>query len=631
MQKKTFKDRLHYWFDNTISNGPIAIISWLAILTIVMVLISTFFVWIASADKEASFLEQIWAFSMLALEPDALTFGHWPLRVATLLIVFTSIFALSTLIGVLTTGIETKLEDLRKGRSKVVENGHTVLLGWSEHVFPIISELVIANENQKNPCIVVLGDKDKVEMEDLIRERVGDTGKTRIVCRHGDPMEMDDLQIVSVDTSKSIIILPSTINSDSDISAIKTLLAITKNPNRRSEPYHIVAAIREPRNLEVANIVGQDEVELVCIRSLISRIVAQTCRQRGLSDAYMELLDFKGDEIYFHHEPSLTGKTYQDILLAYQDSTVIGIKTPGTEATLNPDMQRVLGSKDQIIAITADDDTFHLSPAADQDINHAAINAGEPQVQTEENTLILGWNQLGPQILQDLDYYVPAGSSVSIVTDHSATGRKATQKCGQLKHQECTFQEGDTTDRELLETLSLQEFDHIILLANSDTLSPKQADAHTLMTLLHLRDIADRDGHHFAIITEVLDIRNRELAEAARVDDFIVSDRLISLVLSQISENKFLGAVFEDMLNSDGAEIYIKPASHYLHLNQEINFSTIITAASQRGETAIGYRVQADEDKRSHGVVLNPHKSDRISFTAEDSIIVLAAEGNSEK
>jgi ion channel POLLUX/CASTOR len=78
-----------------------------------------------------------------------------------------------------------------------------------------------------------------------------------------------------------------------------------------------------------------------------------------------------------------------------------------------------------------------------------------------------------------------------------------------------------------------------------------------MVTLLHLRNIADRNGHPFSVVSEMLDIRNRNLAEIARADDFIVSNQLISLLLTQISENKQLRAVFSDLLAPEGSEIYL--------------------------------------------------------------------------
>ena len=46
------------------------------------------------------------------------------------------------------------------------ESGHTLILGWSPKIVPVLQELVIANESQKRPVVVVLADRDKVEMEE---------------------------------------------------------------------------------------------------------------------------------------------------------------------------------------------------------------------------------------------------------------------------------------------------------------------------------------------------------------------------------------------------------------------------------------------------------------------------------
>ena len=81
----------------------------------------------------------------------------------------------------------------------------------------------------------------------------------------------------------------------------------------------------------------------------------------------------------------------------------------------------------------------------------------------------------------------------------------------------------------------------MIVLSYSDELDHEEADSRTL-TLLHLREIADRSSRSFSIVSEMLDDRNRELAEIAR-GGFIVSDRLVSLMMCQVAENKEYSAV----------------------------------------------------------------------------------------
>jgi hypothetical protein len=245
MKGPSLLDRARYAFDNLMSKGTIAMIGWLALVTLLLTFFASAFVWVARISPEANFLEQFWSYLMLSLDTDTWTGESWSFRLAAVFVAFSGIFVTSILVGLLATGIANKIEDLRKGRSRVIERGHTAILGWAEEVFPIISELLVANENQPKPCIVILGDKSKVEMEDEIHDRVGNTGHTRIVCRRGNPMEMGHLDMVSLHTAKSIIVLaPET--DDPDSSVIKTMLAITNNPQRKAGPYHVVAEIRDP-------------------------------------------------------------------------------------------------------------------------------------------------------------------------------------------------------------------------------------------------------------------------------------------------------------------------------------------------------------------------------------------------
>lgn len=625
MKRISISDRIRYAFDNTMSKGTIALIGWLALLSAVVVLIISVIVWILKINSEVYFLDQIWTYIMVTLEASDTAAGPWSLRLTSLALVLTSIFVISTLIGVLTSGIEGKIEELQKGRSKVIEVNHTVILGWTEQVFSIISELVVANSNQKKPRIVVLGGKDKVEMEDEIRNKVGPTGNTKVICRSGNPMEPSDLDISSLKTSKSIIIL-SPDDGDPDSTVIKTLLAVTNDPNRRQEPYHIVAEIQNPRNLEVARIAGRDEVESILTGDLIARIAAQTCRQSGLSVVYTELLDFGGDEIYFQEEPTLVGKVYGDALTSYEDSAIFGIRSKDGPLSLNPPMDTIIRKGDQMIAISEDDETVRVSDDRNLGVDTSLFRTSRSIVSESEHTLILGWNWRAPLIIRELDHYVARGSTIRIVTDLSDAQASLNQICESLENQSCSFQHGDTTDRHILEELALEDIDRVILIPYADIMDKQHADARTLITLLHLRDISDIKGYGFSIVSEMLDIRNRNLAEITRADDFIVSDRLISLILSQISENKELSAVFADLFDPEGSEIYLKPASNYVALGVQINFYTIIESAKLKGETAIGYRKNTDalDANESYGVKINPQKSKYVVYEEEDKIIVLA-------
>ena len=632
--KPSFRQKLQYRFDNLMSRGTPAMVGMLFLLSFIVIvlaaaIISGFGITQIDQPDTLSFGEAFWESMMRTLDSGTMG-GDTGLgfRLIMLFVTLGGVFVVSTLIGVLSNGIEDVMDTLRKGRSRVLENNHTLILGWSPQVFTILNELMLANENQSNARIVVLADKDKVEMEDEIRERVEKRGRTRIICRNGSPIDLTDLEIANPHQAKSIIILPPE-NNDPDTDVIKTVLALTNNPNRRTEPYHIVTQIRDEKNMNVLNMIGaKDKVLAVITGDLIARVVAQTSRQSGLSVVYTELMNFDGDEIYFKEESGLVGKTFGEALLAYEDSSVMGLRKADGKILLNPAMDLTIESGDKIFALSADDDTLRLSNPGLIQINEALIRSNRQLLKPKpEKCLILGWNRSGATIIRELDNYVPKGSQVTVVSDIYGLDRQIKLQSGKLKNQKVTVKEGEVADRELLKSLGAADYDHVIVLAYS-TLEPQEADAKTLVTLLHLRDIAEKDETPFSIVSEMLDLRNRELAEITRVDDFIASEHLVSLMMSQLSENAELFAVFTDIFDPEGSEIYLKSIGDYVAVGEPVNFYTVVEAAKRRGETAIGYRLETEAGNagKSYGVHTNPKKSNQVVFTSADKVIVIAEE-----
>ncbi len=640
-KRPSFQQRFQYFFDNYMSRGTVALIGGLAFVSLLLIAVAGLIIAVGDrllapeGSNPPGFIEAVWLSLMRTL--DAGTMGGdagWGFRLIMLGVTLGGIFIVSTLIGVLTAGVEGKLDELRKGRSQVLESGHTLILGWSAQVFTILSELMVANANINNACIVVLADKDKVEMEDEIRERVEMVGRTKVIYRSGSPIDLTDLEIGSPHTAKSIIVLPPE-DDDPDTYVIKTVLALTNNPNRREKPYHIVTQVRDAKNMDVVRMVGErDNVQAVLMGDLIARLTAQTSRQSGLSVVYTELLNFGGDEIYFTQEPTLVGKTYGEALLAYADSAVMGLQKADGSASLNPPTDTIIGASDALFALSADDDTLVVSGLTSIPVDETAIlPKGKAAPARAEKCLIMGWNRCASTIIRELNNYVAKGSRVLVVADPSVSDearhveRAIRQCCGRLSNQKVDFREGDTTDRALLEEIKAADYDHVIVLSYAG-LGVQEADAKTLVTLLHLRDIAERDETPFSIVSEMLDLRNRQLAEVARVDDFIVSDHIISLMMAQLSENPALFAVFADIFDPEGAEIYLKPVGDYVETGKPINFYMLVEATRRRGETAIGYRLAAEagDTARSYGVHTNPKKPEMVTFGASDKVIVIAEE-----
>lgn len=631
-RKPTTGQRLRYAFDNTMSKGTPALIAWLAVASGVLVLIFSLVVLLGHLAPEGEsghrpgLFRQLFNSLVHALDPGTLggDGGGWGFLVMMIFLTLGGLLIVSALIGVIATGFDAKLQELRKGRSFVVEHGHTLILGWSDTIFTILTELAVANENEKNPVVVVLAERDKVEMEDAIRSKVPDLGRTRVVMRTGTPIDLSDLEIVNPYGARSIIVLGPD-EEDPDPYVIKAVLALTQSPGRREEPYHIVAEISDPANLEAARLVGGTEAIFIDKRETISRLIVQASRQSGASVVYTELLDFEGDEVYFRKDPSLHGKTFGDALFAYEDCTVIGLQSNGG-VVLNPPQSTQIGPEDSVIAIAEDDARLNAAVPYAGTIDEDLILEAPTRHEGPQRVLILGWNSRSAAVINEFDEYLHPGSSVTVVADWPQAEQAIERNCRDLANLTVEFRFGNTTERRVLDALGVESYDHLIVMCYSDLLDPQRADARTLVTLLHLRDIATRQGARFSIASEMLDDRNRELAEVTQVDDVIVSDRVLSLMIAQISENGHLREVFSELFAAEGSEIYLRAASDYLANGRATTFATIVEAARRRGETALGYRVRAEfgDAARAYGVRVNLPKSTPIEPKEGDRIIVLA-------
>lgn len=632
MQKSTFSEKFRYYFENTMSKGPAGVIKWLALVSLFMVLVLGLLILVfgikGSLEPEAEklgFIEGAWQSLMATL--DSGTMGGdqgWAFRIVRFAATLGGIFVISILIGTISSGIDEKLEELKKGRSRVLENNHTLILGWSDKIFTIISEIIEANSNQKKPRIVILADRDKGEMEDDIRSKIEDFKNTIVIIRSGSPLELSDIAIVNPNAARSVIVLANE-EANADIYVIKTVLALTNGKNRKKEAFNIVAEIKDPKNMEAADLVGNNEAAFVLSSDLISRITAQTCRQSGLSLVYNELLQFEGDEIYFQQEPKLAGKTFKDVLFAYENSAVIGILNNEEKVLINPTMDTVFNNGDSVIAISEDDYTIKLSGKTTFDIKHNLFNRAEVKNVGIEKTLILGWNDRGVRVIEELDNYVASGSQITIVADIDGISMQIAELKKSVQKQKIDFIKGDINDKATLINLKPETYDHLILLSYMD-IDLQESDAKTLICLLHLRNLSEKVGKDFSIVSEMLDIRNRDLGVVAKADDFIISHNLISLMLSQLSENKDLKKVYDILFQAEGSEVYLKPVSRYVKHGEPVNFYTVLESAAQLNETAIGYRIstQSSDSEKKYGININPLKSNIINFIEGDSIIVLS-------
>ncbi len=476
--RATRGQKLRYAFDNSMSRGTSALVAWLGVLTLGLILLFTVLLLATNWSPDATdgtrpgLARQLFTTLMHTLDPGTVAgdSGTWRYLVTMLVLTLAGLFIVSALIGVIATGIDSKLVDLRRGRSPVIERDHTVILGWSDAVFTIISELTVANESRRRPVVVVLSERDKVEMEDELREKLPDLRGTRVICRTGSPMDIGDLALSSHRTARSVIVLSPPGGDEPDSEVIKVLLALTHGDAAHDEQSaHVVAEIEDPHNLEAARLVGGDRAVVLNKQETIARLIVQTSRQAGAAAVYKELFDFDGDEIYFHKDTRLDGQTYAQAQHAYEQVTVIGL-VHDDAVRLNPPADTdVTGC--ELVVVAADDSVLTGVPLSAPAFDESAIVAAPVLPNQRTRTLVLGWNQRATSVIRELDAYAVSGSELLIVSTYGDPALPP------LTSYTATVTRGTTSDRTTLAGLGVETFDQIIVLCYSDHLPVQKADA----------------------------------------------------------------------------------------------------------------------------------------------------------
>ena len=623
----TARDRARYHFEATLSRGTWAVIAWLGALTAGIVLAAGVVIrvlWGAfGPDDDRTLSEGIWQSMLRVMDPGTMAGDRgWGTRLLALAITVVGLLLASALIGLIASAIDQRIEQLRKGRSFVVEDGHTLVLGWSPRIFTVISEIQVANENQRGSCITVLAPVDKTEMEDEIRRRVPSSRATRVVCRTGDPSTLADLAMVNASKARSVVILGEE-DEGGDAEVVKAALAVMAGDLRPEVP--VVAELNRTDAADALRDASGGRILTVRSAEVIARITAQACREAGLSTVFQELLDFDGDEIYFHPAPELDGHTFGEALLAYDTSTVFGLLGADGEVRICPPMDAEIGPGDSIIAISEDDDTIVCTGIRELD---APTPAAPVAPRADEHLLVIGWNALGPLVLSQLDLFVAPGSTVDVLMETSMVDPSLppphVPEGDPYLHLTVTTRQARIGVAELEAATVAKRYDSVVVLGYRHEVEPAEADARTLLSLMVIdRALAGRTERP-RVVAELLDVRDVELAQVTGGDDFVVSDALGSLMMAQLSEHAGLAAVFDDLFAAEGAAIHLRPARSYVAEGPS-TFAQVVAAARDRGEVALGYRsVDATGDVLTGGVVVNPHKETSHTFGADDQVIVIS-------
>lgn len=650
MSNYTAWERFRYRFDNFMSKGGTSIFISLTIVFVVMLVVVSILrgliMWMfpeAGVEREGNFWMGVYISFLQMTDPGNMNQDVESsdiYKVSAIIGGFSGLIMLSMLIAFITTALDQKISQLKKGRSRIIEQDHTLILGWNERIIEVLRELFLANESESNPVVVILADQDKEFMDDFIKDNCPSTMNTRVVTRSGLPSHLVDLDIVSINTCKSVICLAScnvSASSEdkeaSDAQVIKTVLAMvaSRDPGIK---LNAVAEVFFDRHRKLVEEISPEEITTVDTNDILAKILVQTSRSVGLSVVYNEVLSFDGCEMYFHKD-HWEGLAWKDLCFHFPDGIPMGIRHEDGTLNINPEAEVVLGKGDSILILAEDDSTIEFRPEPVATPRDFELAGGQKEIQVENN-LIIGWTEKIETIIREYADYVKPGSRINImlrVADESVQ-TKIEELNRELDEISISLINENPLHTEGLLAAKPFEHDNIIILSQGgEAETAGQTDSVTIIILLLLRHVFEKQKQpgdsQVKLITEILESENQALVARTGVNDLIISNRFVSMILAQLSEDSDIKQVYDDLFSERGSEIYLKPVELYFkELPITVSYADMIRLTQKRHEVCLGVKIKKYEEEleKNFGVQLIPDKNRQYEITAGDALVVLAVD-----
>ena len=661
MSKNTnypIEQRLKYILDNFMSRGSSSIFMALLFTFLLGFLIMVFIRIIANAllpdETLNSWLEIPWRVYVAVMEGSAAeTDGdsNWLAKLTSIIGVMVGLILFSSMVAFITSVFESKLDELRRGRSIVLEKEHTLILGFGNRILEIIKELIEANESEQDAAIVILAENDKEEMDNLIRDHIPDFVTTRIITRSGVATNINNLRNVQAEYAKSIIILNSCADWQpkhekklADALVLKSIMSIMAVCNNEKHP-PIVCEIHSDRDRELAQNITSGTIKALNEVSVLSRMIAQLALSRnGLSIVYGDMVGFDGNEFYFYRPDNGWDEslTFGESIYRFKSSTPMGIHTSDGKIILNPPKETLINEKDELIVFAEDDSTIHFftKPIFKPETNK--IPSNKTTLRTQRIAL-LNWTPKTKIIMEKLCSYLPQGSELCTYVSKKLPEMDIFKSDLKKIYPDIkiSIENMDLNNLADLDRIKPWDFNSILILSPGGT-TIEEMDAYVISLLIRIRQILisleKTDGlvdkseklNWPKLITEVMDSENIDIILNSGVEDFMVSNQFVSQIMAQVSEEPLALDVYDDLFQADGSELYIKPASYYFHFADSktitVPYGECVQAAQIRNEVILGVQIHQDQKNKSKmfGINLIPNKNKSFTLSKKDGLIALA-------
>ncbi len=534
--------------------------------------------------------------------------------VCLVLILIGMISFTGAIIGYFSNYIADFISNASSGTRKLSVSEHIVILNWNTRASEIINDLMYSEE-KKTVVVLVKSGREAVERE--IAERLSDTinrenkalkqenrrfarkydEKVTVIVREGDVFSSKQLQDISLERARTVIILGDEYTDDDcayqraermgsagrgNTQTVKTLMQVADITSSASSfdsqkvvveitdnwTWEIVSRIKEYKQInEKCNIVP------IRVNKVLGQLLSQFSIMPELNIVYRELLSNKGVTFYYKE----SGKGSDDIL-SFMKSHNKAIPLDHME----------YDDKHLVYYAAANEDDYHSQKEAD---THIGIDLNSDYKMEPKHVIILGHNSKIEDIMEGFSAFCTewGNDSESDVIDVMVIDDEKSLEANDY-YKKYPFVKktvaAEIYDRELICTTITEYADsHVedtsILILSDDLVSGDETDSQALANLVYVQDIVLQkkrenpgfDENSIDLVVELIDPKHHDIVNSYSVNNVVISNRFISKMITQIGEKDYLFDFYKDILTydtdiSDGfdsKEIYTKRASKLLN------------------------------------------------------------------
>ena len=500
--------------------------------------------------------------------------GHFGIVIIFLIINFVGVCVWGLLIAMINNSLQLRIYNLSKGNSFIMERNHSIILGYGEEALTIIEEFIIGRAKK----IVLLSEHDA----DSIKKRIvfmKKHGKADIIIREGNPNIIENLKLLNIEKSHSISII-----NDNDTESLKILLSLKKISDESDNRHNTMNICVLLNNMESIEIIKSIEDKIFKIHAvykyeILYKLIAQSIVYTGLSSVYEELFSYNGNDIKIEKDYNLENMKFIDASrkMLNKNEILLGFIDNKNKTLFSPGYNSLIKNKDDLIILYKNKgkENIHIS-------SHVGI---EPKY--KHKVLLICNNIISSEIMEIISIY--NNDSEIIQLDYSDIDNV------KIKYEY------------LLKNINENHITKIIIISeNIDT------DVRAINILLIIRQIIRKNDYHIPILSLINSIENRNLIYSYDIRDFIVSGKLIGILMAHASLNPDILSVFNGLLSKNGKDIIMQKYSD--HFNEPKEFMDVHLELLKKGIIVIGI-------KSISKIVLNPMANVIINTT--DEIVVI--------